>query len=86
MSTLFTLPGRHKPRIVSKQEGLDNGIDTGASLSLVSEKTYNSLSLPTDTCRPTDCTQSTYTGEKLTILGFWDVQVEYQTQSQVLHC
>ena len=53
-------------------------VDTGASLSLVSEATYRNLwhsNIPQP--QPTEKVLSTYTGESLEVLGSLSVLVEY---------
>ena len=55
-------------------------LDTGASLSIISETTYSSLSHTLPQLSQSKVTLSTYTGEKITPLGSMDVQVQYQGQ------
>ena len=59
-------------------------LDTGASLSVISEQTFQSIASPTDKLQPTDITLTTYTGQSLSILGTYDVQVCYQSQVHTL--
>ena len=59
-------------------------LDTGASLSVISEQTFHSIASPTDKLQPTDITLTTYTGHSLSILGTYDVQVCYQSQVHTL--
>ena len=80
---LFTLPGKVNPItvsvIVNKSE-LKMEVDTGASLSIVSEHTYNELSLVLGPLTPSNVNLVTYTGEKLKVLGSLNVQVQYNSQ------
>ena len=63
-----------------------NGVDTGASLSLISEKTY--LTVWTDSKRPllqaTSTCLQTYTGERIPVLGSLRVQVSHHSQTKQL--
>ena len=80
---LFTLPSNIKPIVVTVQineTDLKMELDTGASLSIISETTYSSLSQILPQLSPSKVTLSTYTGEKITPLGTMDVQVQYQGQ------
>ena len=61
-------------------------LDTGASLSIISETTYSSLSHTLPQLSQSKVTLSTYTGEKITPLGSVDVQVQYQGQEMVQAC
>ena len=77
---MFTLPGKTRPIVVTVQvQGVDlpMKLDTGASLSLISETTYSNLS---STLGPLIFTLTTYTGEKIFPLGSTNVQVNYQSQ------
>ena len=84
---LFTLPGKVNPItvtvIVNKSE-LKMEVDTGASLSIVSEHTYNELSLVLGPLTPSNVNLVTYTGEKLKVLGSLNVQVQYNSQCLTL--
>ena len=59
-------------------------VDTGASLSIVSEHTYNELSLVLGPLSPSNVNLVTYTGEKLKVLGSLNVQVQYNSQCLTL--
>ena len=59
-------------------------LDTGASLSIISEDTYKSISSATDKLQPTDVSLRTYTGETLTAVGCIDVLVQYESQALIL--
>jgi len=66
--------------------GVDNSelemeVDTGASVSIISEETYNRL-WPDQkpTLRESSITVRTYSGEQLTIKGTINVNVQYKDQ------
>ena len=59
-------------------------LDTGASLSLISEATYKSLLPALSPLTPTSVVLTTYTGEKIPPLGSIDVTVAYQSQESRL--
>ena len=59
-------------------------VDTGASVSIISERTYNNLKLAGVALKPTDIILCTYTGEILSILGTVDVDVQYESQTKTL--
>ena len=60
-------------------------VDTGASLSLISETTYNQLwDSDRPQLQPTEKVLSTYTGETLTVLGSLQVAVQYGAQKSEL--
>ena len=83
--SLFTFPSKSKPIVITVQVNnatLPMELDTGASLSLISEATYKALSLPA--LSHTDIILSTYTGEKISPLGCIDVKVMYQSQEATL--
>ena len=56
-------------------------VDTGASLSVISEQTFQAITSPTDKFQATSITLTTYSGH---ILGTYDVQVGYKIHSQTL--
>ena len=58
-------------------------IDTGASLSLVSEHTYQEL-WPTVPLQETSVTLTTYTGTPLKVLGLMKATVGYEQQTVTL--
>ena len=55
-----------------------------AFLSNISEQTYDSISHPTSQLQSTNIILSTYNGENVMIFGICDVQIDYQSQSQIL--
>ena len=59
-------------------------LDTGASLSIISEETFCCIAWPMDNLQPTDIALTTYTGESLSIMGTYNVQVCYQSQVHTL--
>ena len=84
---LFTLPGKTRPIVVAVQvQGVDlpMELDTGASLSLISETTYSKLSNILNPLTQSNITLTTYTGEQIFPLGSIDVLVKYQSQTMTL--
>ena len=80
---MFTLPGKTKPIVVTVLvQGVDlqMELDTGASLSLITETTYSNLSSTLSPLTPSNFTLTTYTGEKIIPLGPINVQINYQSQ------
>ena len=83
---LFTFHAHTKPIVIAVQVNSSNlhmELDTGASLSLISEATYESL-FPVLPLSPTSVVLTTYTGEKISPLGSVEVQVLYQSQEATL--
>ena len=60
-------------------------LDTGASLSIISEDIYKSVSSVTDQLKPTNVSPCIYTGETLAILRYIDVQVDMTHKSSSFH-
>ena len=58
-------------------------VDTGASVSLISEETFNKY-WNSDKLSPPSLVLKTYTGERLDLLGECDVNVTYKSQSATL--
>ena len=58
-------------------------VDTGASLSIISEETYHSLT-KTPALLPTQARLCTYTGEPLPVLDSITVAVHYKHQQRTL--
>ena len=82
---LFTVPGQQsKPfQVEVSVEGnpLTMEVDTGAAVSIISNKTLNSIpNFLKLLLQPTPDTLQTYTGEIILLLGKLSVQVEYQGQ------
>ena len=59
-------------------------VDTDASLSIINEQTFQVIASPTDKLQSTSITLTTYSGDNLHIMGTYDVQVDYKSQSQTL--
>ena len=61
-------------------------VDTGASVSLISETSYKGLWTKTHRPRLKPCTRKlhTYTGEGLKVLGSLEVEVAYKAQEKIL--
>ena len=69
---LFTLPSAGKPIVVSvsvNKVDLSMELDTGASLSIMSQDTYSSLSSTLPPLSPSHVILTTYTGEKIKPVG-----------------
>jgi hypothetical protein len=84
---LFTVPGKVPPYVIAVNvNGTDlvMEIDTGASLSVISEQTFHNISAPTDKLLKTDITLTTYTSDELNILGLYNVRVRHRYQEEVL--
>ena len=84
--TLFTMPDQHaKPlQVTICVEGhpLKMEVDTGAAVSIISNKTRNSIpNLQNLTLQPTEIKLRTYTGEIIQVMGELLVTVEYQDQN-----
>ena len=80
---LFPIKGKSNPIIWTVRVNkavLRMELDPGASVSIISEDTYKSISIADDQLPPTDVCLCTYTGETLTTLACVDVQVEYESQ------
>ena len=59
-------------------------VDTGATLSLVSETTYGKLWKVPPKLKPTTTRLSTYSGQRLVVLGTLSAEVQYEAQQVVL--
>ena len=59
-------------------------VDTGGSLSVISEQTFWAIASPRDKLQATSITLYTYSGHNLHILGTCNIQVGYKSQSQTL--
>ena len=81
------LTGKVKPIVITVNvNGTDIliEVDTGASLSIISEQTFWAIACPTDKLQLTSITLTTYSRDNLHILGTYDIQVGYKSQSQTL--
>ena len=80
---LFTLPGNVQPIVLTMEvngSDLSMELDTGASLSLISEQTYTNMSHALPPLTQSNVVLSTYTGEKIRPIGTVDVTVRYNCQ------
>ena len=80
---LFTLPGNVQPIVLTMEvngSDLSMELDTGASLSLISEQTYTNMSHALPPLTQSNVVLSTYTGEKIRPIGTVDVTVRYNSQ------
>ena len=59
-------------------------VDTGASPSVISKQTFLAILSPTDKLQPMSITLTTYSGDNLHIMGSYNVQAGYKSQSQTL--
>ena len=87
---MFNIRGtRGQPYRVTVQlnnHNLEMEIDTGASLSIISDETYQSFwtSQPKPELQPTTVKLHTYTQGSITVLGSITVDVAYKGQSKTL--
>ena len=84
--SLFTVQSKLQPltfQVKVNKVDLHMELDTGASLSVISEQTYNSF-FSNEQLQPTDVTLRTHSGEELNILGSLTVEVEHNSQVSVL--
>ena len=84
--TLYSVNGNTRPIVVTvnvNSKPLQMEVDTGASLSIISEETFNKEFNQTE-LKPTDITLQTYSGEPLTILEMMDAKIVYNDQSAIL--
>ena len=82
--TMFLIISRSKPIILSV--GINNTsisieLDTGASVSVISESTYNTVLRDTVPLESSTIALHTYMGESLPVLGVATVTVTYESQS-----
>jgi hypothetical protein len=79
--------GRSKEIKISltlEDELIEMDLDTGASLSVISEELYKTKLVEKVTLRPSRVILKTYSGEMLGVLGEINVHVKYQKQSKFL--
>ena len=84
---MFPIVGRAKPITLSvtvQGKNILMELDTGASLSLISEDTFKSTFNGCLPLNPSNISLRTYSGEHLTVLGTANVEVFYNSQSAVL--
>ena len=84
---MYNLPGAQIDPIqvvvwIGDQE-LPMEVDTGASLSIISEQTYHSL-IKAPALLPTQARLRTYTGEPMPVLGLITVPVHHNNQQKTL--
>jgi len=81
--TLFTLSERSTPPylvdIILNDAPVKMEVDTGASLSVINEATYNRMKAQHDMSplQPSLCKLRTYTGEDIKVLGTMDIKAVY---------
>ena len=85
--TMFSVISRSKPIMLSvtvNGRPLDMELDTGASVSIISEDTFNSVLKDTVSIEPTNISLRTYLGKELPVLGTTEVEVVYESQTVML--
>ena len=85
--TMFPVVSRSKPFTLSvmiNNHPLPMELDTGASVSVISESTYNTVLKDTVPLESTDISLCTYMGEELPVLGVATVAVGYESQTTSL--
>jgi hypothetical protein len=78
---LYTVKNYHKPIVITvrvNKADLSMELDTGASHSVINEKTFKRFG---GSVSKLQNSKVTYTGEKLTILGSAKVEVEHNNQT-----
>ena len=84
---MLAVVSRSQPIILSvmvNNRKLDMELDTGASVSVISEDTYNAVLRDTVSLVSTDVSLHSYLGEQLPLLGVINVQVVYNSQTSTL--
>ena len=85
--TMVPVVSRSKPFTLSvmiNNHPLPMELDTGASVSVISESTYNTVLKDTVPLESTDISLRTYMGEELPVLGVATVAVGYESQTTSL--
>ena len=79
--SLYNTSTSQKPKPMMKTEDitLSMELDTGASVSIISEKTYKTL-LSSKALEKSTVSLCTYTGEPLDVMGSMEVEVKYKSQ------
>ena len=70
-------------RVLINEKEIDMEVDTGAALSIISEKTRNTY-FPRERLRSSDLVLKTYTNEPLKVVGTLNVRVQYEDQLKKL--
>ena len=78
--------GKNPMKVTMNLDGsdIDMEIDTGASISLISENTHKTKWTQPPTLKHSNTTLYTYTGESIEVLGTANVSVTYQNQHKIL--
>ena len=74
---------QHTPIRLVNNAALTMELDTGAAVTIFSEKLYKEL-FPDALLRPSSVLLKTYSGERLSVLGDMDVTVQYEQQQRDL--
>ena len=81
---LFSVTSRSEPIFVSlniNDRLLRMELDTGAAISVISEKTFSKVFQNSVLLQPSSIILRTYLGKELPVLGTADVQIEYESQN-----
>ena len=70
--------------MVIEQQKISMEIDTGASLSLINEDTFQRLGKDQSALQEAQVNLRTYTKEEIPVLGSCSVRVQYKEQTQTL--
>ena len=81
LEIVLLTPSNVHVRINDKQLTME--VDTGAALSIISEKTRKAV-FPDEKLRPSKLVLKTYTNEPLKVMGTLNVQVQYEDQLKKL--
>ena len=85
LKDLYQVEGKSRPSYVVELfingAPLEMEIDTGAAMTLISEKTYRNLWKQPPKLKPTSIRLRTYTGQQLVVLGTLNALVKYEAQS-----
>ncbi|CAC5398917.1 unnamed protein product [Mytilus coruscus] len=83
--TMYQLEGtKRKPYLVSvklSNTEINMEIDTGASVSVISQETYKQVFGSDNSLEKSQCSLRTYTGERIDVLGKRNVTVTYNSQN-----
>ena len=83
---VFSLQSKSQPLVTTvrmNNKEIPMEVDTGAALSLISEGTYSS-NFSGRRLQPTEVQLRTYSGERISVLGSLEVEVEYESQVATL--
>ena len=85
LKDLYQVEGKSRPPYVVELfingAPLQMEVDTGAAMTLISEKTYRNLWKQPPKLKPKSIRLRTYSGQQMVVLGTLNVQVKYEAQS-----